>query len=147
MPDPTRIKWFKARCYRTHNFSSSTSFWLGQNKPGSVQCLKNLIDLIDLLDITFQITIPHFQWHSTVPLLHIKHTRSILYLKSKLAISYFYSLKIRFQEVSCPMASESIFLFLPTARSLQGPHPPMYGIWFSCLGEFNSHSSFKQGGV
>ena len=32
------------------------------------------------------------------------------------------------------MASSSIFLFLPATCSVQGPYPPMYGVWLSCLG-------------
>ena len=42
-PNPTRIKWFKLRCYRMPNIWSFTSFWLGQSKPGSVPCLENSI--------------------------------------------------------------------------------------------------------
>ena len=30
------------------------------------------------------------------------------------------------------MASASIFLSLPAACSVQGPYPPMYGVWVSC---------------
>ena len=40
-PNPTRIKWLKARCYMMLNFWSFTSFWLEQSKHGFVQCLKN----------------------------------------------------------------------------------------------------------
>ena len=32
------------------------------------------------------------------------------------------------------MASLSIFFSLSAACSVQGPYPPMYGVWFSCLG-------------
>ena len=42
-PNPKRIKRLKAKCYRTPNFWSFTSFWLGESKLGSVQCLKNSI--------------------------------------------------------------------------------------------------------
>ena len=55
--------------------------------------------------------------------------------------------KINFQEVRCPMASALIFLSLPAAYSVQGPYPSMYGVWFSCLWGFNSHSFIKQSGV
>ena len=43
-----------------------------------------------------------------------------------------------FQEVRCPMVSASIFLSLLTACSVQGPYPPMYEVWLSCLGRLNS---------
>ena len=33
------------------------------------------------------------------------------------------------------MVSASIFLSLSTTCSVQGPYPPMFGIWLSCLGE------------
>ena len=37
----------------------------------------------------------------------------------------------------------NIFLFLPATCSAQGPYPPMYGVWFSWLGD-TTHSLIKQ---
>ena len=37
------------------------------------------------------------------------------------------------------------FFPLPAACSVKESYPPMHGIWFSCLGGFNSHSSIKRG--
>ena len=51
---------------------------------------------------------------------------------------------ICFQEVRCPMASASIFLSLSVAWSVQRPYSSLYGMWFSCLEGFNSHSFTKQ---
>ena len=48
-----------------------------------------------------------------------------------------------FQEVWCPMTSASIFLSFPDACSVQGSYPPMYGVYFSCMGGFNPHNSFE----
>ena len=47
-----------------------------------------------------------------------------------------------FNDTQLPLSST-----LPAACSVQRPYPPMYGIWFSCFQEFNSHSFTKQGGV
>ena len=39
------------------------------------------------------------------------------------------------------------YLTSPTANSIQGTHPPMYGVSFTCLGRLHSYSSFEQGGI
>ena len=41
------------------------------------------------------------------------------------------------------MASASIFLSLPAASYVHGPYPPMYGVWFSCLGRGRGESTLK----
>ena len=57
-PNPTRMKWFKARCYGRPNFWSFTSFWLGQSKHSSVQCLKKFLQLWTLYNLPDNYPLP-----------------------------------------------------------------------------------------
>ena len=76
-PNPTRIKWFKARCYREPNFWPFISFWLGQSKPDSVKYTSKT----QFLQLSTQYNLPDnyplFFNDTTSPLLHIKHTQSL----------------------------------------------------------------------
>ena len=38
----------------------------------------------------------------------------------------------------CSELSPPVLLTSPTANSIQGPHPPMYGVCFTCLGRLHS---------
>ena len=80
LPNPTKIKWFKARCYRTLSYWLFNTFWLGQSKLDFIQCLRiqflQLSTGHNLLDIY-----PLFLNDTQLPLSSISNTLGLSFTK------------------------------------------------------------------
>ena len=146
-PNPTRIKWFKARCYRTPNFWSFASFWFGRANlvlfnPSKTQFLQ-LSTQHNLPD-----NFPIFFNDTQLSLSSTLNTRGLSFNKNLNWQFHISTLaKSASKKLGVLWRLHPFFFSLPATCSEQGPYPPMYGVWFSCLGGFNWNSFTKQNGV